>query len=43
MNKGGYGRKIKGTKAKRAGETVPMDFRRLSTIFGDPFYYGVLM
>ncbi len=43
MNKSGYGRKIKGTKAKRAGQTVLMDFRRLSDILGDPFYYGVLM
>lgn len=43
MNKEGYGRKIKGNKAKGAGKTIKMDFRRLPNIFGDPFYYGVLL
>lgn len=43
LNKGGYGRKIKGKKGVRAGEIVQMDYRRLPNIFTDPIYYGVLM
>ncbi len=43
MNENGYARVIKGTKAKRAGEEITMDWRRLTDIFRDPFYYGVLL
>lgn len=42
MNDNGYGRVIKGSKAKRSGEVIKMDFRRFTDIFIDPFYYGVL-
>lgn len=43
MNENGYGRKIKGTKAKRSGQVITMDWRRLTPLFSDPFYYGVLL
>jgi DNA invertase Pin-like site-specific DNA recombinase len=43
LNNNGYGRKIKSLRAKRAGQIIKMDWRRLSEIFSDPFYYGVLV
>jgi DNA invertase Pin-like site-specific DNA recombinase len=42
LNKQGYGRIIKGTKAKRFGEKITMTYQILSELFKDPFYYGVL-
>lgn len=38
MNGQGYGRVI-----KRTGRKVDMDFRILTDIFKDPFYYGILL
>lgn len=43
MNNGGYGRLIRGKRAKQKGKLLTMDWRRLSHLFRDPFYYGVLM
>lgn len=43
MNENGYARIIKGVKAKRSGQKITMDWRRLTDIFTDPFYYGVLL
>lgn len=42
MNEQGYGRVIKGTKAKRYGEKITMTYQILSELFKDPFYYGML-
>ncbi len=42
MNEQGYGRVIKGSKAKRYGEKITMTYQILSELFKDPFYYGVL-
>lgn len=42
MNEQGYGRVIKGTKAKRYGEKITMTYQILSELFKDPFYFGVL-
>lgn len=42
MNEQGYGRVIKGTKAKRYGEKITMTYQIMSELFKDPFYYGVL-
>lgn len=42
MNKSGYGRTIKSTKAKRYGEKITMTYQILSELFKDPFYYGLL-
>lgn len=42
MNEQGYGRVIKGTKAKRYGEKITMTYQILSEMFKDPFYHGVL-
>lgn len=42
LNEQGYGRVIKGTKAKRFGEKIKMTYQILSEMFKDPFYYGVL-
>lgn len=42
MNEEGYGRVIKGTKAKRFGEKITMTYQILSELFKDPFYYGML-
>ena len=42
MNEQGYGRVIKGTKAKRFGEKITMTYQILSEMFKDPFYHGVL-
>lgn len=42
MNEQGYGRVIKGTKAKRFGEKITMTYQILSELFKDPFYHGML-
>ncbi len=42
MNEKGYGRVIKGTKAKKYGEKIIMTYQILSEMFKDPFYYGLL-
>lgn len=42
MNEQGYGRIIKGTKAKRYGEKITMTYQILSEMFKDPIYYGML-
>ncbi len=42
INEQGYGRIIKGTKAKRYGEKITMTYQILSELFKDPFYHGVL-
>lgn len=43
MNEQGYGRVIKGTKAKRFGEKITMTYQILSELFKDPFYHGMLL
>ena len=43
MNGAGYGRLIRGKRAKYQGKAIPMDWRRLSRLFSDPFYYGILV
>ncbi len=43
MNEQGYGRIIKGTKAKRFGEKIIMTYQILSEMFKDPFYHGKLL
>jgi site-specific DNA recombinase len=43
INGEGYGRRIKGTKAKRKGHVLKMNLKRLTDMFRDPFYYGVLV
>lgn len=43
INHEGYGRRIKGTRAKKKGHVIQMDWRRLTYMFSDPFYYGVLV
>lgn len=42
LNEQGYGRIIKGTKAKRYGEKITMTYQILSELFKDPFYHGKL-
>ncbi len=43
VNSHGYGRRIKGKRAKRKGRVITLSWRRLTKLFGDPFYYGVLV
>jgi site-specific DNA recombinase len=43
MNSQGYGRRIKGTRAKNKGRVLQMSLKRLTVMFSDPFYYGVLV
>jgi site-specific DNA recombinase len=43
LNANGYGRRIKGQGAKRKGQVLKMGWKRLSYMFSDPFYYGVLV
>ena len=43
LNEQGYGRLIKGTKAKRYGEKITMTYQILSELFKDPFYHGMLL
>ncbi len=43
INNEGYGRRIKSKKARRKGHVIKMDWRRLTYMFRDPFYYGVLV
>ncbi len=43
MNEQGYGRVIKGSKAKKQGQKIRMTYQILSEMFKDPFYYGILI
>jgi hypothetical protein len=43
VNGAGYGRCIKGKRAKRKGHVIKLSWQRLTYMFRDPFYYGVLV
>lgn len=43
LKREGFGRRIKGRRAKRKGQVIVLDWRRLTKMFSDPFYYGVLV